>query len=211
MYIVRKIFNISSGLTCGCCLGFALPRRRDGLGDGAAFKIGECAAAGFGSAFATDFEVKAPSGRPSDFLTSLRTLVSLMIAVASEARPSGRARYESGPPEGRASDTRRLRRRKFRFQNITVLLRHSRMSVRRCRLNSTLQRLAGFGCLVSSLVTTGQHAVRVSFIVSAREITLERLNHLLVVPTLLVFLREAKEHHGVRRITGEHLFENLDA
>jgi hypothetical protein len=79
MYIVRKIFNISSGLIRGCGWGLALPRRRAGLGDGAAFKIGEATAAGFGSALATDFAVKAPSGRLSDFFTSLRTLVSLMI------------------------------------------------------------------------------------------------------------------------------------
>jgi|SRR5689334_14692123 len=79
MYIVRKIVNISSALTRVCCCRFGLPRRRAGLGAGAAFKMGEGAGFGFGSAFATDFAVKAPSGRLSDFLTSLRTLVSLMM------------------------------------------------------------------------------------------------------------------------------------
>src|ERR1043166_5613687 len=79
MYIVRKIFNISSGATCICGCRFGLPRRRDDLGAGAAFKIGDDTGFGLGSAFATDLDVKEPSGRLSDFLTSLRTLVSLMM------------------------------------------------------------------------------------------------------------------------------------
>src|SRR5215471_9683772 len=80
MYIVRKIFNISSALTCVCCCRFGLPRRRDGLGVGAAFKIGEGAGFGLASAFATDFALKAPSGSSPVFLTNLRTLVSLMMS-----------------------------------------------------------------------------------------------------------------------------------
>src|SRR5262249_30790764 len=59
-----------------CCCGRARSRRRRRRG-GTALIAG--AVEGFGSALATVLEVKAPSGSlPSDFFTSLKTLVSLI-------------------------------------------------------------------------------------------------------------------------------------
>jgi hypothetical protein len=86
MYIVRKIFNISSWLSFGRsrarsrCLGrFGL---RGGLRGGVSLVMG--AGAGLGSALATALPVNACSGSPpSDFLTSLKTLVSLMMVLAA--------------------------------------------------------------------------------------------------------------------------------
>src|ERR1043165_9244573 len=105
MYIVRNIFNISSGLTCGCCCGLGFPRRRAGLGAGAALSIG--ATAGLGSAFATALAVKAPSGSsPDPFFTSLRTLVSLMMCcLCQKPDRQGGPLSERALPNGRASDT----------------------------------------------------------------------------------------------------------
>src|SRR5207253_3953985 len=81
-YIVRKIFSISSRLSFGssrsrCFGGFAGFRTAGETG------LMTVTGAGLGSALATDLAVKDFSGSsPSVFLTSLRTLVSLINAFS---------------------------------------------------------------------------------------------------------------------------------
>src|ERR1051325_7562891 len=85
---------------------------------------------------------------------------------------------------------------------MTVLHR----SVRPAHIN-----LARFFNLFCSFVSTRQHAVRITLVIGGREVTFERFDHFRIVARLFVLFRKAEQHWRVRRIAGEHWFENFDA
>src|SRR6185295_7357688 len=104
---------------------------------------------------ATAFAVKAFSGKPpSDFFTSRRTFVSLII--------DSTRRLRSGL---RSQGFERLRIAILAFQNLPVFLGHARMPVRRRYLHATFISVACLIALFSSLVSAREHAVSVTFVV----------------------------------------------
>src|SRR5215471_14765213 len=91
VYIVRKICSISSRLSLGFSSDFV-------FGPTGLITGGTAAGRGLGSASATGSAAKAFSGSSdSDFLTSLRTFVSLMKIV--QALPGAIGQARAGAPK----------------------------------------------------------------------------------------------------------------
>ena len=65
--------------------------------------------------------------------------------------------------------------------------------------------------LIRPLICSREHPVRVAFVISSRKITLERFNQLRFVAGLFVLFSQAEKHRSIRRISGEHLFEDFDS